>query len=150
MSTVYYSAKDAFETILDDVRWRAEKGWAIYGTGSSQLAIITKGNGTRPDCSQNGPISESEEELSRTGRDGAIIDRRYRLADGIYSELLKNATKDDLYLFMSLANPNTLNSSEVHDAFFDRWEQIKKDEEVSEGFDKNMALENQETEKRTI
>ena len=131
MSTVYFSAKDAFSSVLEDKRDRCERDWAIYGTGSYSLSIITDSRGQRPDCSTKGPILESDTMSGMTGRDGAYKGRNYTLVESKdYSELLKNATSDDLYLFTCLANPNILNNEAVRTSFYDRLAGIQREERV--------------------
>lgn len=146
MSTVYYSAKNAFSSILEDISQRVQKDHAIYGTGSTILSIITDSRGERPNCSTKGPILESDLISSVTGRDGAYQGRNYTLVEAEnYSELLQNATRDDLYLFTSLANPNILNDEAVRASFYDRLSAIQKNEIIESVFAKESTDELRQT-----
>ena len=126
MSKVYFSAKDAFSKILDDTKERVEKDCAIYDAENLSLSIVTDSRGKRPACSPKGPILESEFRSGVTLRDWIFKGRDYTLVEAEnYSDLLNNATRDDLYLFASLANPNILNDEVVKNSFYDRLEKIQ-------------------------
>lgn len=133
MSMVYYSAKDAFSSILEETRERVENDKVIYGPGNCTLRIITDERGERPVCSPDGPIRESEVEIGQTGRDGVYHGRSYTVGGSMpYPDMLENATRDDLYLFASLANPRVLNYETVKEAFYTRLESIQKSERIED------------------
>ncbi len=122
MPRVYNSAKTAFSTVLEDNKNRVENDMAIYGPGSTKLTIITDNRGERPNCSKKGPISESDVLEGTTGNGiNSFEGRNYTLTQSDnYTQLLKSATKDDLYLFATLANPTILNDESVKTSFYDR------------------------------
>jgi len=128
MSTVYFSAKHAFDERLKDVTAAASsdnKKVAIYGTGTQKLEVIVKDKGVRPDC-VSGLINESSETDAFTMRDGDVKVRSYKVNEENIIENMGNATRDELNLFMSLANPKILNDRDVQSSFFDRVSKIQE------------------------
>lgn len=128
MSIVYFSAKNAFEERLKDITSAVSNPSgkaAIYGTGTRNLSIIVNDNGIRPVCS-SGLINESEETDGLTIRDGNVKIRSYNVNENNILESMKNATRDELDLFISLADPNTLNNLQIQSSFFGRLHEIQQ------------------------
>lgn len=132
MNEVCYSAKDAFEKRFIQVQSASStKGHehAIYGTENIKQSVMVNKKGFRPNCS-SGLIYESEELEGLTGRDGQFVRREYTLSNVGIAEKMQEATRDELNMFLVLANPNVLNDEENQKAFFDRLTAIQKEENI--------------------
>lgn len=134
MNDVCYSAKNAFETRFNHTQSacnRADHGQAIYGTADMAQSLMVNKKGIRPDCS-SGLIIESEEMDGLTNRDGSFLRREYCLNARGIEENMQNATRDELNLFLVLADPKILNNETIQAAFFDRLSTIQKEEGVQD------------------
>ena len=142
MNEVCYSAKDAFEKRFNKVKYACEAyRVAIYGSADwKQDIIISAGNAktqqklSNPNC-ESGLIYESEISEGKTVRDGSFLMKSYILLSDNKDEILKKfdkANRDELLLFMVLANPTLLNDNEIQDAFFNRVSTIHEQEGATE------------------
>lgn len=132
MNEVCYSAKNAFKRRFDETQSacsRADHQHAIYGTADYTQSIMVNQKGIRPNCS-SGLIIESEEKEGLTGRDGKFLRREYSLTPVGIEYKMQDATRDELDLFLVLANPKILNNEAIQTSFFDRLSTIQKEESV--------------------
>ena len=139
MGEVCFSADQAFNVRFNQVKTACEnkdKKMVIYGPVHCKQTIIThKFNDSkdymRPKC-ETGLIIESEVRDGQTGRDGVFLCRDYTLSPvkGTILQTLPFATRDELLLFLVLADPDNLNDQEIQKAFLDRASALK-DESIS-------------------
>lgn len=139
MNEICYSAEDAFKKRLSETEdaCKNPQERVIYGSAhyAQQIIVHTmqdiKENYARPNC-PNKIFTESEPKAGSTGRDGVILYRGYTL-DVSKNDILNKlsvATRDELNLFLILANPTILNNDKVQKAFLDRVSIIQKEEKT--------------------
>ena len=132
MNDVCCSVSEVLKLCYEDMRKRlenTERDLKIYGCSNFIQRIITeKQLGVRPVLSGN-IISESAPEIINTsfygnGRYGHI----YRIKDDVRLGLLKYATKDDLYLFVTMANPEILKDEKLKSTLLNRLTEVHEQE----------------------
>lgn len=155
MNEICYSAENAFKTRFEAVKTaynRDDHRGAIYGLADCMQSIMVNKKGVRPNCT-SGLINESEEKEGLTGRDGEFLRREYYLNIVGIDEKMRSATRDELNLFLVLADPDILDNEKVQAAFFDRLSTLQKEEmaqKVSQnkGDDSNLESQHEEETKQ--
>ena len=98
-------------------------GHAVWGPSCAMLGIITQG-GIQPVISSN-LIVQSDIQEMLTGKYGKRMGRVYLINKNCnILEEIKNASADELDLFMYLANPSLINNPKVQKAITDRIDAI--------------------------
>lgn len=128
MSTVYCSVSQALDETYKDIKQRTEKNHAIYGTSCFHQTLITEDIGVRPVIS--GKVVEEEElrEINTGtygyGRKG----HNYRVKENLRLEDFNSATKDELYLFITMAHPSVLKDENLKRVIGDRLKVVYQEE----------------------
>ena len=128
MSTVYCSVSQALDETYRDIKQRVEKNWAVYGTASFHQTLITEDIGVRPVISgevvEEGELREINTGVYGYGRKG----HNYSVKEDLKLEDFGSATKDELYLFVTMAHPSVLKDENLKRVIGDRLKDVYQEE----------------------
>lgn len=147
MNMVCTSASEVLFNKYEDINERLAKGWAIYGTASfSQTIIVDEGIGTRPVLS--GEIIKESDILINTRAYGENK-KGYSYTvntQNLTPDCFSRATKDDLFIFVSIAHPDVLKNEIIEEAVAKRLFEIYQEELKNAGDNKADVKKRQEKE----
>ncbi len=148
MNETCLNAREAFE-----LRWQqtyesyTNKRKSLFGDASKRQSIIVDREDGAPQLSNTGVIIEGKELDGLTGTHGHHKHRYYELnpeADIIGQS--QELTKDELYLIMTMGDPNLLSDPKLQEALTHRLFDIHKKEQIQsviEGTDTKSLREEQ-------
>ena len=151
MANVYCSVAETLAKRSDDIMFRTQNNFAIYGTADfSQVLITQKGIGVRPTLSGD-LIDEKGPSKISTGKYGDAEGYYYSInKDGLTKEALDVATKDDLYLYVTMAPPSVLKSERLKSLIFERLSKVYEEELAGAGENAEEVKKQQEADKEKV